>query len=152
MNKTDILQFINDNPACTLATVEDNRPRVRGTLMYRADENHTPIAIPAWVWTGTGAYGHDAPDGADTTYSCGYDWNDSTATFQGISGRVGSTDSLWTGVESNLTYSWNLPIPLQAGLSKRAAPSSASSNDRRLRVFAIIEIQPDPWSTPEHGV
>ncbi len=38
MTKDEILQFINANPACCLATVEDDRPRVRGMLMYRADE------------------------------------------------------------------------------------------------------------------
>ncbi|MRR14372.1 pyridoxamine 5'-phosphate oxidase family protein, partial [archaeon] len=37
MNKEEIIQFINANPACYLATIDDGRPRVRGMLMYRAD-------------------------------------------------------------------------------------------------------------------
>ena len=37
MNKEDVMQFINANPACFLATVDEDRPRVRGMLMYRAD-------------------------------------------------------------------------------------------------------------------
>jgi pyridoxamine 5'-phosphate oxidase len=39
MNKSEILALINANPACHLATVEGNAPRVRGILLYRADEN-----------------------------------------------------------------------------------------------------------------
>jgi len=39
MNKTDILDFITANPVFHLATIEGDRPRVRGMLMYRADEN-----------------------------------------------------------------------------------------------------------------
>jgi len=39
MNKKEILDFINSNPACHLSTVEGDQPRVRGMLMYRADEN-----------------------------------------------------------------------------------------------------------------
>lgn len=38
MNKTEILEFLNGNPACYLATSENNTPHVRGMLMYRADE------------------------------------------------------------------------------------------------------------------
>ena len=38
MNRNDMLMFINANPACCLATVENDRPRVRGMLLYRADE------------------------------------------------------------------------------------------------------------------
>jgi pyridoxamine 5'-phosphate oxidase len=37
MNSTEILQFINAHPACSLATVEGNQPRVRGMLVYKAD-------------------------------------------------------------------------------------------------------------------
>jgi pyridoxamine 5'-phosphate oxidase len=37
MNRTEILQFINAHPACSLATVEGNQPRVRGMLVYKAD-------------------------------------------------------------------------------------------------------------------
>jgi len=38
MNKTQILDFINTNPVCHLATVESDQPRVRGMMMYKADE------------------------------------------------------------------------------------------------------------------
>lgn len=38
MNKHEILKFINSNPAFFLATTEDGEPRVRGMLLYRADE------------------------------------------------------------------------------------------------------------------
>ena len=38
MTKTDIIKFINENPACHLATAEKDQPHVRGMLMYRADE------------------------------------------------------------------------------------------------------------------
>ena len=38
MTTAEILKFLNDHPACHLATLEDGRPRVRGMLMYRADE------------------------------------------------------------------------------------------------------------------
>jgi pyridoxamine 5'-phosphate oxidase len=47
MNKSEILALINANPACHLATVEEDTPHVRGILLYRADENglvfHTGI-------------------------------------------------------------------------------------------------------------
>lgn len=39
MNKKEILDFLNTNPIFHLATVEGNKPRVRGMMMYRADEN-----------------------------------------------------------------------------------------------------------------
>jgi len=39
MNKTEILGFLNANPVFHLATVEGNRPHVRGMYLYRADEN-----------------------------------------------------------------------------------------------------------------
>lgn len=39
MNKSEILGFLNANPAFHLATVEGNKPHVRGMLLYRADEN-----------------------------------------------------------------------------------------------------------------
>ena len=38
MNKTEIFKFLNANPVCHLATIEGDKPRVRGILMYRADE------------------------------------------------------------------------------------------------------------------
>jgi uncharacterized pyridoxamine 5'-phosphate oxidase family protein len=37
MTKTEILEFINANPTCYFATSENNKPRVRGMRMYRAD-------------------------------------------------------------------------------------------------------------------
>jgi len=39
MNKTEIFKFLNANPVCHLATIEGDKPRVRGMLMYRADED-----------------------------------------------------------------------------------------------------------------
>jgi len=39
MNKAEILAFLNANPDCHLATVEGNKPHVRGMGIYRADEN-----------------------------------------------------------------------------------------------------------------
>ena len=38
MTKAEVIQFMNANPACHLATADGNQPRVRGMLMYRADE------------------------------------------------------------------------------------------------------------------
>lgn len=38
MTKSEIIQFLNANPACHLATADGNQPRVRGMLMYRADD------------------------------------------------------------------------------------------------------------------
>lgn len=47
MNKQEIFKVINNNPAFYLATVEENQPRVRGMLLYKADEDgilfHTGI-------------------------------------------------------------------------------------------------------------
>jgi pyridoxamine 5'-phosphate oxidase len=39
MNKSEILEFLNANPTCYLATVEGNKPRVRAMGMVKADEN-----------------------------------------------------------------------------------------------------------------
>lgn len=39
MNKTEILELINKNPAFHLATVEGDQPHCRGMFLYRADEN-----------------------------------------------------------------------------------------------------------------
>ena len=39
MTRDEILRFINRNPVCHLATLEEGRPRVRGMFMYRADES-----------------------------------------------------------------------------------------------------------------
>lgn len=38
MTRDDIIEFLNRNPVCHLATVENGQPRVRGMFMYRADE------------------------------------------------------------------------------------------------------------------
>ena len=38
MTREEIIRFINQNPVCHLATLEDGHPRVRGMFMYRADE------------------------------------------------------------------------------------------------------------------
>lgn len=38
MTKEEIIQFINSNLSCHLATTEDNQPHVRGMMAYRADE------------------------------------------------------------------------------------------------------------------
>lgn len=39
MNKNEILAFLNANPIFHLATVEGDKPHVRGLLLYRADDN-----------------------------------------------------------------------------------------------------------------
>jgi len=39
MNKKEILEMINANPAFHLATVEGDQPHCRGMLLFRADEN-----------------------------------------------------------------------------------------------------------------
>jgi uncharacterized pyridoxamine 5'-phosphate oxidase family protein len=38
MNKTQILEFINTNPVCHLASVDGDQPRVRGMMTYKADD------------------------------------------------------------------------------------------------------------------
>ncbi len=38
MNKSEILAFLNTNPVFHLATLDGDKPRVRGMLLYRADE------------------------------------------------------------------------------------------------------------------
>jgi pyridoxamine 5'-phosphate oxidase len=38
LNRDEILAFLNANPGCHLATLEENQPRVRKMFMYRADE------------------------------------------------------------------------------------------------------------------
>ena len=37
MTQEQILEFVNANPMCHLATCEGKQPRVRGMMMYRAD-------------------------------------------------------------------------------------------------------------------
>ena len=48
MTQQDILDFMNKNQVCTLATCEGNKPYVRGIKIYRADRDgivfHTGIA------------------------------------------------------------------------------------------------------------
>jgi pyridoxamine 5'-phosphate oxidase len=39
VNKAEILEFLNANPTCYLATVEGDKPHVRAMGMFRADEN-----------------------------------------------------------------------------------------------------------------
>lgn len=39
MEQKELLALINRNPVFFLASVEDGEPRVRGMLLYRADEN-----------------------------------------------------------------------------------------------------------------
>ena len=47
MTSSEIMKFLNAHPACHLSTLENGKPRVRGMLMYRADEQgllfHTGI-------------------------------------------------------------------------------------------------------------
>ncbi len=38
MDKQQIIEFINKNPACFLATCDKKQPRVRGMLTYKADQ------------------------------------------------------------------------------------------------------------------
>lgn len=38
MTRDEIIRFLNQNPVCHLATLEEGHPRVRGMFMYRADE------------------------------------------------------------------------------------------------------------------
>lgn len=38
MNKAEIFAFLNANPVFHLATLDGDKPRVRGMLLYRADE------------------------------------------------------------------------------------------------------------------
>jgi uncharacterized pyridoxamine 5'-phosphate oxidase family protein len=39
MTKSEIFAFMNENPVFYLATIDGDMPRVRGMLLYRADEN-----------------------------------------------------------------------------------------------------------------
>ncbi|MDA8212032.1 MAG: transposase, partial [Clostridia bacterium] len=39
MTRQDVFDLMNGNPAFYLATMEDNQPRVRGMLLYKADES-----------------------------------------------------------------------------------------------------------------
>jgi len=46
MTKAEILAFINAGPTCYLATSENNKPHVRGMVIYRADEKG--IILQTW--------------------------------------------------------------------------------------------------------
>lgn len=46
MTKQEILDALNVNPVCHLATVEGNKPHVRAMAMHRADEDG--IILQAW--------------------------------------------------------------------------------------------------------
>lgn len=39
MTRQEIIELINNNPALFLATVEGDQPRVRGMLLYKADDS-----------------------------------------------------------------------------------------------------------------
>ena len=39
MTPQEIFKLVNENPAFHLATVEEDQPRVRGMLLFKADEN-----------------------------------------------------------------------------------------------------------------
>lgn len=39
LNKSEIFKLMNENPVFHLATVDGDQPRVRGMLLFRADEN-----------------------------------------------------------------------------------------------------------------
>lgn len=57
MQRNEILQFMNANPTCYLATMENDQSRVRGMSMYRADEQgilfHTAAPPCSGPLTGT---------------------------------------------------------------------------------------------------
>jgi pyridoxamine 5'-phosphate oxidase len=38
MTPKEIIEFINKNQTCCIATIEGNKPRVRGVMTYRADD------------------------------------------------------------------------------------------------------------------
>lgn len=39
MNKEEIFKLINSNPVFFLSTIDEDKPRVRGMLLYKADEH-----------------------------------------------------------------------------------------------------------------
>ncbi|MBE6072392.1 MAG: pyridoxamine 5'-phosphate oxidase family protein [Clostridium butyricum] len=39
MTKQEILESINKNPVFYLATIDGDKPKVRGMLLYKADDN-----------------------------------------------------------------------------------------------------------------
>lgn len=52
MNREEILNFLNTNPASHFATTDGNQPRVRGLMMYKADSTgiyyHTAKCKPLY--------------------------------------------------------------------------------------------------------
>lgn len=38
MTSAEVIEFMNSNPAMFVATIENNQPRVRGALLYKATE------------------------------------------------------------------------------------------------------------------
>jgi pyridoxamine 5'-phosphate oxidase len=44
MTKAEIIEFLNANPTCYLATSQNNKPYVRAVRMYRADEKGIILA------------------------------------------------------------------------------------------------------------
>ena len=59
MTRDEILKFLNEHPMCHLATLEGGQPRVRGMLLYRADDQglifHTGIGKSLAKQVQTGA-------------------------------------------------------------------------------------------------
>lgn len=45
MTKNEIYTFMNSNPVFHLATVENDQPRVRGMLLFRADEKGKQLRV-----------------------------------------------------------------------------------------------------------
>lgn len=48
MNKEEIFNIMSQNPVFFLATSEDNKPRVRGMLLYKADESGIIFHTGSW--------------------------------------------------------------------------------------------------------
>lgn len=44
MTRSEVLEFMTNNPTCFLATVDDGVPRVRGMMIHKADENGIILA------------------------------------------------------------------------------------------------------------
>lgn len=68
MKRAEIIQLINTNPVFHLATVEDGQPRVRGMLVYRADEKGILFH------TGTGKDVHRQLLANGAVELCFHDW------------------------------------------------------------------------------
>ena len=48
MTKQEIFEAVNKNPAFHLATVEGDQPRVRGMMLYKADESGIVFHTGTW--------------------------------------------------------------------------------------------------------